>query len=135
MKVTGGVLQYDFGKTVKDGKFIQTSRLNKPPAVLMTGVSKLGALHLRKGSAIQEHVSSMLALNPVMQQNFSYQNPEDDQLFKADYDHIDSGKDCKSCDQGRLIQRRPRPTNIPVIHYETRCYAGEASTRKGHNLF
>ena len=59
----------------------------------------------------------MLALNPVMQQNFSYQNPEDDQLFQADYDHMDSGKDCKSCDQGRLIQRRPRPTNIPVIHY------------------
>ena len=63
------------------------------------------------------HVNSMLELNPAMQQEFSYQNPEDDQLFHADYDHMDSDKDCKSCDQERLVQRKPRPTNAPVIHY------------------
>ena len=34
-KVTDSVLQYDFDKTIKDGKFIQTGSLNKPPAVLM----------------------------------------------------------------------------------------------------
>ena len=83
----------------------------------MTGVSKLRAIHLRKGSAIQMHVNSMLESNPAMQQDFSYQNSEDDHLFQADYDHIDSGKDCKNCDQERLIQRKPRPANVPVIHY------------------
>jgi nucleoside phosphorylase len=111
------VLQYDFGKTIKDGKFIQTGSLNKPPAVLMTGVSKLRALHLRKGNVIRKHVNSMLELNPAMEEEFSYQNPEDDQLFQADYDHIDSGKDCKSCDQECLIQRKTRTSNVPVIHY------------------
>ena len=116
-KCTGGVLQYDFGKLIKDGKFIQTGSLNKPPAVLMTGVSKLQALHLRKGTAIQKHVNSMLESNPAMQQDFSRRNPEDDQLFQADYDHIDSGKGCKSCDGERLVQRIPRTTNVPVIHY------------------
>ena len=75
------------------------------------------ALHLRKGSAIQKYVNSMLELNPAMQQKFSCQNPEDDQLFQADYDHMDSDKDCKSCDEERLIQRKPRTTNAPVIHY------------------
>jgi ankyrin repeat domain-containing protein 50 len=84
-KCTGGVLQYDLGKTIKDGKFIQTGSLNKPPVVLMTGVSKLRALHRRKGSAIREHVNSMLELNPEMQQDFSYRNADDDQLFQADY--------------------------------------------------
>jgi nucleoside phosphorylase len=83
----------------------------------MTGVSKLQALHLRKGSAIQQHVNSMLELNPAMQQDFSRRNPEDDQLFQADYDHIDSGKGCKSCEEERLVQRIPRTTNVPVIHY------------------
>ena len=83
----------------------------------MTGVSKLGALHLRKGNAIREHINSMLELNPAMQQNFSYQGPQDDQLFQADYDHMDSGEDCKSCDEECLIQRKPRTTNVPVIHY------------------
>jgi hypothetical protein len=109
----------------------------------MTGVSKLQALHLRKGSTIREHVNSMLELNPAMQEDFSYQNPEDDQLFQADYDHMGSDKNCKSCDEARLIQRKPRATNVPAIHYGhigsanqvmRRCYAREASTRNGHNL-
>jgi hypothetical protein len=116
-KCTGGVLQYDFGKSIKDGQFIQTGSLNKPPAVLMTGVSKLRALHLRKGSAIQQKVNSMLESNPAMQQGFSRRNPEDDQLFQADYDHIDSGKGCKSCDEERLVQRIPRTPTVPAIHY------------------
>jgi nucleoside phosphorylase len=115
-KRTGGVLQYDFGKTIEDGKFIQTGSLNKPPAVLMTGVAKLQALHLRKGNAIRAHVNSMLESNPMMQQDFNYRNPEDDQLFQADYDHMGSDEDCKNCDEKRLVQRKPR-TNVPVIHY------------------
>ena len=114
---TDGVLQYDFGKTIKDGKFFQTGSLNKPPVVLMTGGSKLRARHRRKGSAIQEYVNKMLESNPKMQQDFSYPNPEDDQLFQADYDHMNSDEDCKSCDEKRLIQRMPRSTNVPVIHY------------------
>jgi nucleoside phosphorylase len=116
-KSTIGVLQYDFGKTIKDGKFIQIGSLNTPPAALMTGVSKLRELHLRKGSVIRKHVNSMLELNPAMQGGFSYPNPDDDQLFQADYDHMDSGKDCKSCNQKCLIQRKPRTSNVPVIHY------------------
>ena len=116
-KCTGGVLQYDIGKSIKDGQFIQTGSLNKPPAVLMTGVSKLRALHWRKRNAIQQQVNSMLESNPEMQQDFSRRIPEDDQLFQADYDHIDSGKGCKSCDEERLVQRIPRTTNVPVIHY------------------
>jgi ankyrin repeat domain-containing protein 50 len=67
---TGGVLQYDFGKTIKDGKFIQTGSLSKPPTVLMTGVSKLRAQHRRKGNAIRDLVDRMLESNPEMQQDF-----------------------------------------------------------------
>jgi len=102
-------------KTIRDGKFIQTGSLNKPPIALMTGVSKLKAIHRRKGTAIRENVNCMLELNPVMQQDFSYRNPEDDQLFQADYDHINSYKDCEGCDKECLIQRKPRTTSI--IHY------------------
>ena len=102
---------------MQDGKFIQTGSLNKPPTVLMTGVSKLQAFHLRKGSAIREHVSSMLELNPAMQQDFSRRKLEEDKLFQADYDHMDSGKGCKSCDENRLVQRIPRDPDVPVIHY------------------
>ena len=47
--------------------------------------------------------SSMLESNPAMQQDFSYRNPEDDQLFQADYDHMGSDEDCKNCDEERLM--------------------------------
>ena len=75
------------------------------------------ALHRRKASTIWGHINRMLELNPEMQQDFSYQGPEDDRLFQADYDHMGSDKKCKSCDKGCLIQRKPRTTNVPVIHY------------------
>jgi hypothetical protein len=116
-KYLGGVLQNDFGKTIRDGKFIQAGSLNKPPTVLMTGVSKLQARHLRKGNAIRGHVDSMLESNPAMQQNFKRRNPEDDKLFREDYDHMDSGKDCKNCSEERLVQRKSRTPDAPVIHY------------------
>ncbi|KAN0080897.1 hypothetical protein V8E54_004101 [Elaphomyces granulatus] len=113
----GGVLQYDLGKTIKDGKFIQMGSLNKPPTVLMTGVSKLHARHLRKGNAIRGHVDSMLESNPAMQQDFKYRNSEDDQLFKADCDHMDGEKDCKNCSKEGLVQRKSRTPDVPIIHY------------------
>jgi hypothetical protein len=116
-KSPDGVLQYDFEKTIKDGKFIQTGSLDNPPTVLMTGVSKLRARHLRKGNAIRGHVDSMLESNPAMQQNFKHRNPEDDQLFQADYDHMDGEKDCKNCNEERLVQRKSRTPNVPVVHY------------------
>jgi nucleoside phosphorylase len=116
-KFTGGVLQYDLGKTIKDGKFIQTGSLNQPPTVLMTGVSKLHARHLRKGNAIRGHVDSMLESNPAMQQDFKYRNPEDDQLFQADCDHMDGENDCKNCSEEGLVQRKSRTPDVPAIHY------------------
>ncbi|KAN0076279.1 hypothetical protein V8E54_006421 [Elaphomyces granulatus] len=93
----GGVLQYDLGKTVT----VLIGSLNKPPTVLMTAVSKLRAWHLRKGNGIRGHVDSMLESNPAMQQKFKY--PKDDQLFHADYDHMDGEKDCKNCSEEHEI--------------------------------
>jgi nucleoside phosphorylase len=34
-------------------------------------------------------------------------------VIRTDY----SEKDCKNCDEGRLLQRKSRTTNVPVIHY------------------
>src|SRR2546421_724956 len=42
----GGVIQYDFGKTVEDGRFKRTGQLNKPPELLLTALSNLRAKHL-----------------------------------------------------------------------------------------
>jgi hypothetical protein len=113
----GGVVQYDFGKTIESGEFIHTSSLNKPPTILLTGVSMLRAQHLENGSVIPQYISRMLASRPIMKQDFQYQGPEHDRLFEADYDHKDSRGSCRNCDETRLLYREPRATNDPVIHY------------------
>jgi hypothetical protein len=114
---TGGVVQYDFGKTIEGGNFIETGSLNKPPAVLMSAVSKLRARHESEGSTISRYISEMLASKPRMMHKFQYQGSEQDHLFKADYDHNNSGKGCENCDEGHLLIREPRDTTDPVIHY------------------
>jgi hypothetical protein len=113
----GGVVQYDFGKTVEGGKFILTGSLDKPPTVLRSAVSKLRAKHMSDGSAIPQYVSEMLQSKPRMTKAFQHQGFEHDQLFEANYDHDGSGKGCEKCDKGRLVIREPRDTTDPIIHY------------------
>jgi nucleoside phosphorylase len=48
----GGVVQYDLGKRLVNGRFERTGQLNKPPAVLSANVQKLQGQHLRDGSQI-----------------------------------------------------------------------------------
>ncbi|KAG8414000.1 hypothetical protein J3458_011654 [Metarhizium acridum] len=115
--VVGGVLQYDFGKTIKEGKFTQTGVLNKPPIVLRAAVSQLRAQHETEESAVRQHVLQMLKSKPKMMRKYKYQGPEDDQLFESDYNHDESGKGCEICDKERLSSRKPRDTEDPVIHY------------------
>ena len=71
---------------------------------------------------------------------YQYQGFKYDQLFEADYEHVNSeqmsnifkesqdtsGKvpddpklPCSNCDKARLVARKPRRTTDPVIHYGT----------------
>lgn len=43
---SGGILQYDLGKSLGEGFFQRTKALNKPPQVLLTAVSELRTDHL-----------------------------------------------------------------------------------------
>jgi hypothetical protein len=117
MEFLGGVIQYDFGKTIEKGQFIHNGSLNKPPTVLRTAVSKLRAIHERKDSAASLYVSKMLKSYPRMQRRFQHPGLENDQLFDSDYGHSDSRKTCLDCDKSRMPRREPRATNDPVIHY------------------
>jgi hypothetical protein len=111
------VIQYDFGKIMEKGKFIQTGALNKPPTVLRTGVMKLKALHIREGISTYQYVSEMLKLNPNMMQKFRYPGSQHDQLFEANYDHNGNGGGCENCEKENMVTRKPRDKDDPVIHY------------------
>ncbi|KAL2802255.1 hypothetical protein BJX63DRAFT_438047 [Aspergillus granulosus] len=112
-----GIVQYDYGKTISDGYFVQKGCLNKPPGILLTGIAKLQSDHMLNGSTIQNRVNLMLENKPAMQHDFSYPGAEQDMLFQPDYTHEDSGECCENCDKARLVRRNSRTSNEPSVHY------------------
>jgi nucleoside phosphorylase len=114
----GGVLQYDFGRTVAEGRFVPSGSLNAPPSIVLHAVALLQArLNLR-----DHHLALHLPTfeNYKLQSKYSYQGAEHDQLFEASYDHFDDGAvSCDLCDKTKLILRPAREETEPVIHYGT----------------
>ena len=80
----GGVIQYDFGKTVEDGRFERTGFLNRPPNVLLSAVSNLQARHIREGHKLVEHLSEMTKRYPNMGLQFAYPGTTHDSLYEAE---------------------------------------------------
>ncbi|KAL2802599.1 hypothetical protein BJX63DRAFT_437705 [Aspergillus granulosus] len=50
-ETSGGVIQYDYGKTLSDGCLHRTGSLNKPPYYLLTAISKFILLGIWFNSA------------------------------------------------------------------------------------
>lgn len=114
---SGGVIQYDYGKTVTGGRFERTGVLNKPPPVLLTAISRLQAEHELDPSRISVLLLATAAKNPGMRDKFTYRGEDQDLLFDSEYDHRDLGNTCKKCDRRRLVMRPARSSHHPVIHY------------------
>lgn len=115
---SGGVVQFDFGKTIQHGKFHRTGTLNKPPPILMTAISKLQSRHGLQEHALHTHMEHMWANYPKTKTKFVHQGHTNDMLFQADYDHIGK-KDCGEggCDRLKLVARKERQDRSPEIHY------------------
>lgn len=86
------VIQYDFGKTVDSGQFIQTSIPCRPPQNVMTAVSKLRARHEQYSSQISTFLADMLSRNTEMT-SYAYPSKLEDLLFDSGYDQpsLDGG--------------------------------------------
>ncbi|KAK2011626.1 pfs domain-containing protein [Colletotrichum eremochloae] len=110
-----GVVQYDFGKAVHEGRFEHTGTLNKPPQSVLTAVSKLRASHEARPNQIPAILADM-ERNPYMYQ-YLYESMDEDRLFQASYEHI-GGETCNDCDMSQIVERDPRPAAAtPKIHY------------------
>ncbi|KAJ5634700.1 hypothetical protein N7528_002542 [Penicillium herquei] len=114
---SGGVIQYDYGKTVAGGRFERTGVLNKPPPVLLTAISRLQAEHNLKPSRIPALISEAMDRNPEMREKFTYRGEDQDILFDSEYDHTGSEDNCDNCYARKLVTRPTRPNHDPVIHY------------------
>jgi nucleoside phosphorylase len=114
----GGVIQWDFGKTTKGAKFERTGALNRPPAVLMTALSKLETIHERDGSKIGEHLRGMATRYPRLGRKYATRPAGEDILFVAEYDHIGSDDACKNCDTSNKVSRPQRDEGEEIaVHY------------------
>jgi nucleoside phosphorylase len=113
----GGVVQYDFGKTVEHGVFERTGSLNKPPQILLTAIARLQADQMMETSRIPECLSKMIATYPRMRAEFAYRGQEQDRLFDAVSDHYGLESTCDTCEIRRLVTRPARDRQDPVIHY------------------
>jgi nucleoside phosphorylase len=112
----GGVIQYDYGKTVNGGSFQQTGVLGKPPQVLLTAVSDLQADKMMGISQIPMLLSQLEAKYPAASQ-FTYPGQEYDQLYEAEYDHVGSGNTCRDCNKDNLVVRPSRVSSNPQVYY------------------
>jgi ankyrin repeat protein/nucleoside phosphorylase len=112
---SGGVIQYDYGKTLSDGRLQRAGCLNKPPQVLLNAVSQMRSDHMIREADIDETISNTLNVYEQLKKEFS--RPDRDWLFSADYVHPNDNADCSVCDQSRLVKRAFRTSHKPQIHY------------------
>jgi nucleoside phosphorylase len=112
-----GVLQHDFGKIGIDGVLKPAGTLNKPPQEVLTAIAALEAYHMMHENKILGFVSELAAKYPRMQATFSYQGAENDILFGSGYSHVEETPTCESCDRSKVLNRKPRSSNIPIVHY------------------
>jgi hypothetical protein len=83
----GGVLEYDFGKTIQDQSFRHTRFLNQPPTVLRTAVNGLNARYKADGHRIEEYINSILEKKPRLRQEYKRPDPSSDRLYQAEFTH------------------------------------------------
>ncbi|KAF7594589.1 hypothetical protein BBP40_008856 [Aspergillus hancockii] len=112
----GGVVQYDYGKTVEHGRFEQTGALNKPPQALLTTAAKMQAEHMVYGSRMASYLTKMVKEHPMMGK-FTHPGQDKDCLYKANYDHPGSAPTCQDCDPSNHVRRAARASVNPMVHY------------------
>ncbi|KAF3903503.1 hypothetical protein ABW20_dc0110180 [Dactylellina cionopaga] len=111
---TSGIVPYDFGKTLEEGKLIRTGYLNAPPHILLSASSSLQATN---PVALGTMLLATMQEGEEKDDRFFY--PEsDDRLFRSDYSHVAGRSNtCAKCDSTKVIARPIREDDYPRIHY------------------
>jgi hypothetical protein len=87
---SGGVVQYDFGKTSPNG-LERIGLLNSPPQILLSAISSVRANAMVSESTLSDHLSTLECI-PAFQRR----RAGPDLLFKAACNH-EHGATCDQC--------------------------------------
>ncbi|KAG9758549.1 purine and uridine phosphorylase, partial [Aureobasidium melanogenum] len=127
---TGGVVQYDFGKSRASrdqghtpNTFERVEFLNPPPEALLKALTSLRAQVRIEGSRMSSFLEDMLERYPRMAESESdepgyiYQGQDNDRLFETSYLHT-SKMGCDNCDPAKMVARFARRNpDAPRVHY------------------
>ncbi|KAL6229077.1 nucleoside phosphorylase domain-containing protein [Aspergillus navahoensis] len=103
----GGVIQYDLIKATPGNQREGVAFLNSPPEILLHALANIQAEHELEPPKMLEYMENVVARYPrLAKQGYLYQGVENDRLFKTS-------------DPGEEIQREPRDSTEPEIHYGT----------------
>ncbi|KAK6350646.1 hypothetical protein TWF718_003833 [Orbilia javanica] len=128
----GGVIQYDFGKSIQDQDFQITSHMNQPPEVFLRAVNGLAARYEMEGSKLDDAISRILESKPRLRNKYQRPSPTSDRLYKSEFihptnqgahsvnpeDHVNCETSCGN-DVSNLVPREERTEldDNPAIHY------------------
>ncbi|OAA65130.1 Ankyrin repeat-containing domain protein [Akanthomyces lecanii RCEF 1005] len=110
----GGVVQYDLGKRLSDGRFKRTGQLDAPPPLLLGAIPEM-----RRRQEDPTEPDGIYTNLKRMEDMPAFQKPSEDHLYRAEYEHR-GGESCANCEADRLEQRPLRESSRAVIvHYGT----------------
>lgn len=119
----GGVLQYDFGKTIQGGAFHTTGFLNQPPTFLRTAINGLKIQYESKGNQFEETINGVLEKKQRLRDKYKRPHLNTDRLYQSHVVHPSNNEaSCATCcgsDPIKLVSRRERPEfeDSSMIHY------------------
>jgi nucleoside phosphorylase len=115
---SGGVIQYDLRKVKPGERSELKGYLASPPPALLSGLAALKTEHEMVPSIVPEFLQAMQNKFPLMAKPTGYvhQGVEHDRLFNPTYRH-EKGDTCQDCDPLQEINREPRESSKPVVHY------------------
>ncbi|KAF4555592.1 Hypothetical protein D9617_2g055540 [Elsinoe fawcettii] len=116
---SGGVVQFDMGRSRPDDLFELTGSLNRPPDVLLNALGALMARYELQGSDIPRLLQESIQQNPNRSAYATYPSTALDQLFDSAYNHPGEDGDCEDCDLGQVVNRPPRQHAYPIVHHGT----------------
>lgn len=119
----GGVFQYDYGKSMQNGSFVETGALNQPPQVLLAAVNGLESDYAMDGHQLDFKIEEALKRYPRLRKSHSRPPEISDRLYQPNVTHpSDSTSDClQACsdDPVHLVPRHQRSEydDNPAIHF------------------
>ncbi|RKL19264.1 hypothetical protein BFJ68_g3538 [Fusarium oxysporum] len=116
---TGGVVQYDPGKSLSQDKFQPTSTHNTTPQLLITALARLEATHMTTDSRVPEFLAQLVTKSPEgMKSRFKHPETANDLLYESNYNHANpEDGTCEKCDESKICRREERQDIDPYFHY------------------